>query len=332
MSLKDKFAAAGEALDKELAAPGKLEKASGSRTAPGMLMGAVMEKAGDLAKIQELQGRLDAYGNATPVSEIPLDLIDPNPYQPRIRFEQESIDELAAQIKAQGLIQPITVRPAADTGRYTLVAGERRLRAVRALGWPRIEARVKTYSDDQAAVVSLLENEGREDLGDYERFHSYRELIRRGVVKSQAELAALLEKSRPQIVAVFAFERLPAAVLRVLEGRPELLGYASAQKLAAIAKEGHTKLVVEAVDALAKGTLASEAALHDWLRKRLRPDSQATVRVIESPDGKAFFRLSAEGRKLTVALVEKSVPETVMSEVETELARVLAKHAAAKPK
>ena len=332
MSLKDKFAAAGEALDKELATSAKPEKTGGSRTAPGMLMGAVMEKAGDLARIQELQGRLDAFGKATPVSEIALEMIDSNPYQPRIRFEQEGIDELAAQIKAQGLIQPITVRAAPEKGRFILVAGERRLRAVRALGWPTIEARVKAYSDDQAAVVSLLENEGREDLGDYERYHSYRELIRRGVVKSQAELAALLEKSRPQVVAVFAFERLPAGVLKILEGRPELLGYASAQKLAAIAKEGHTKLVVEGVEALAKGVLASEAALHDWLRKRLRPASQAAVRVIESPDGKPFFRVSAEGRKLTVTLVEKSVPDAVMAEVDAEVAKLLAKRAAAKQK
>lgn len=326
MSLKDKFKAADEALDRELQKPPARAEKSGARTAPGMLMGAVMDRAKDLDRIEELQARLDAYGQATPVSEIALDLIDPNPFQPRIRFDEERIDELVAHIKAVGLMQPITLRPG-ERGRYILVAGERRLRAFRALGRSHIQARVNLeLTEEVAAVASLLENLSREDLHDYERFRSYRELLRRGAAKSQAELAATLNISRPQVVAVFAFERLPAAVLKILDARPELLGYSVAQKLAKLAGEGHSKLVVEAVEALQAGTLASESASLEWLRKRLSRSSAADSRLIESRAGQPVFRVTTARRRLTVTL-DRAMDESLLATVEADIARVLSKHA-----
>src|SRR6202007_2067719 len=98
--------------------------------------------------------------------QIDIDLIDPSPYQPRTRFREEALEELARSIKASGIIQPLVVRPIA--GRYQLIAGERPWRAAQRAGLTSVSAIIRQVSDELALEMTLVENIQREDLNAIE--------------------------------------------------------------------------------------------------------------------------------------------------------------------
>ncbi len=107
--------------------------------------------------------------------QVPVDRVRPNPYQPRSEFEAGSLGELVESIRENGLLQPLVVRPAGDG--WELVAGERRWRAIRELGWERAPAVVRELEDDQMLVLALVENLQRENLSPLEEAAGYRKLI-----------------------------------------------------------------------------------------------------------------------------------------------------------
>src|SRR5436190_1756433 len=98
--------------------------------------------------------------------EVDIDLVEPSPYQPRTRFREEALDELARSIKASGIIQPIVVRPIGN--RYQLIAGERRWRAAQRAGLKKVSTIVRQVSDELALEMTLVENIHREDLNPIE--------------------------------------------------------------------------------------------------------------------------------------------------------------------
>jgi ParB family chromosome partitioning protein len=107
--------------------------------------------------------------------EIDTDLIQPSPFQPRTRFREEALEELARSIKASGIIQPLVVRPVA--GRYQLIAGERRWRAAQRAGLTRVSAIVRQVSDELALEMTLVENIQREDLNAIETARAFERLM-----------------------------------------------------------------------------------------------------------------------------------------------------------
>lgn len=145
--------------------------------------------------------------------EIPVALIDENPYQPRTTFEEGSIDELAQSILRFGLIQPLLVREAPEgEGRYQLVAGERRLRAVKSLKMERVMCVVqKTIEDETSAMMALIENLQREDLNYFEEAQCYQKMIDNYGL-TQEQLAERVGKSQSAV----------ANKLRLLKLAPEV--------------------------------------------------------------------------------------------------------------
>jgi ParB family transcriptional regulator, chromosome partitioning protein len=107
--------------------------------------------------------------------QIDIDLIDPSPYQPRTRFREEALEELARSIKASGIIQPLVVRPIA--GRFQLIAGERRWRAAQRAGLTKVSAIVRHVSDELALEMTLVENIQREDLNAIETARAFDRLM-----------------------------------------------------------------------------------------------------------------------------------------------------------
>jgi ParB family chromosome partitioning protein len=107
--------------------------------------------------------------------QIDIDLIEPSPYQPRTRFREEGLDELARSIRASGIIQPIVVRPVGK--RYQLIAGERRWRAAQKAGLDRVSSIVKEVPDDLALEMTLVENIQREDLNAMEAARAFERLM-----------------------------------------------------------------------------------------------------------------------------------------------------------
>ncbi|PKZ28809.1 chromosome partitioning protein ParB [Campylobacter ureolyticus] len=130
------------------------------------------------------------------VLEISVDKIKPNPYQPRKYFDETAINELSASIKRHGLIQPIIVFKKDDE--YVLIAGERRLRAVRLLGNSTIKAIVADIESKNLRELALIENVQRQDLNPMELANSYKELIDEYKI-TQDDLSNIIKKSRSQI-------------------------------------------------------------------------------------------------------------------------------------
>lgn len=137
--------------------------------------------------------------------------VTPNPRQPRVAFDEDSLAELAASIREVGLLQPIVVRPS-DTG-FELVAGERRLRASRLAGLSQLPALVRDTKDEELLREALLENLQRADLNPLEEAAAYRQLLD-DFACSHDELAARVGKSRPHISNTLRLLRLPADVAR----------------------------------------------------------------------------------------------------------------------
>ena len=144
------------------------------------------------------------------LTDIPVDSIRRNPYQPRVTFDEESIAELAQSIQQVGLIQPLVVRKVDDG--YELVAGERRLRAVRSLGMETVTCIVEqAMEDESSAMMALIENLQREDLHYLEEAQSYNTLLSTYHL-TQEELAQRLGKSQSSIANKLRLLRLPDAV------------------------------------------------------------------------------------------------------------------------
>jgi ParB family chromosome partitioning protein len=150
-------------------------------------------------------------------NEIDIDRISPNPNQPRILFDEERIEELAASIRENGVLQPVLVRP---FGRdYQLIAGERRLSAAQRAGLLRIPAVVREVPDDQLLELALVENIQREQLNPIEEAQAYAHLMEE-TAQTQEQLAQRLGKDRSTIANAVRLLKLPPAVsLLVSEGK-----------------------------------------------------------------------------------------------------------------
>ena len=155
--------------------------------------------------------------------DIPLAEIRPNHYQPRKEFSPDELRELADSIRTAGMLQPITVRTV--NGGYELVAGERRFRAVKSLGWPTIAAIVRDYDDRTMLTLALIENLQRADLNPIEEAEGYARLASEFDL-TQNEIADLVGKDRSTVANFQRILQLPAAVRKMLESGALSLGHA----------------------------------------------------------------------------------------------------------
>jgi len=153
--------------------------------------------------------------------EIEVKLIHPNPYQPRQHFDQDKIDELAMSIKEHGVFTPVLIRKSVSG--YQLIAGERRLRAVKQVGLDRIPAIVLDFDDRQMMEVSLIENIQREDLNVVEEAKAYQTLIER-LGLTQEELGKKVGKSRVHITNTLRLFQLPESVIQMLYNQELSMG------------------------------------------------------------------------------------------------------------
>lgn len=151
------------------------------------------------------------------VKELALSQLHPNRYQPRKVFEPAKIEELALTIKEHGLLQPIVVR-SVEGGRYEIIAGERRFRAVKSLGWTAIPAIVREMDDDTTAALALIENLQREQLTPIEEAEAYERLLSMKEITQEA-LAGSLGKSQSTIANKLRLLKLPQEVKHCLRTR-----------------------------------------------------------------------------------------------------------------
>lgn len=221
----------------------------------------------------------------TASQEIEIELIDPNPLQPRRDFPEDSLRELAESIRASGVVQPVLVRRAA--ARFQLVAGERRWRAARQAGLKSIPAVVRELSDRDALELALTENLLREDLNPLEVAHAYEALQERFQLTHE-EIAARLGANRSTVTNVLRLLRLPHAVQDMIALGTLSPGHArallsldsgSAQESLAqlIAKRGLSVRQVESMVA-ASGTVQSK---QKPIEARAEPDPNTRAAILE---------------------------------------------------
>jgi len=190
----------------------------------------------------------ETHEGAAGLRELPVDLIRPNPEQPRSRFDPESISELAHSVAAAGIVQPLIVRPLAD-GSYELVAGERRWRAAREAGLAEVPAVVRDEGESERLQTALIENMAREDLNPVDEARACAALVE-DLGLSKEELGRRVGRSRAAVSNLIRLLDLPDQALDLLRSG-EL-------------SEGHGRAILQARGADARRRLARDAAKLGW--------------------------------------------------------------------
>lgn len=158
---------------------------------------------------------------------LPISQIRANPYQPRQEFRPEELADLEASLRINGLLQPITVRPAPNGTGFELIAGERRFRAATRLGWTEIPAIVRETDDRTLLTLAMVENLQRADLDPIEEADGYHRLMEEFDL-SQQEVADVVGKDRSTVANALRLRQLPAAVRRLLQEKQLSAGHARA--------------------------------------------------------------------------------------------------------
>lgn len=230
-------------------------------------------------------------GESERVEPIPLEAIDPNPYQPRRVFDHDSLEELAQSIRMDGVIQPILVRPAGE--RYTLVAGERRVRAAKIAGLLRIPAIIREIPQDRLLEVTLVENVQRENLNPIEEAQAYDRMSRElGIVHE--EIANRTGRDRSTITNYLRLLRLPPDVQQLVAERRISPGHA--RPLLALTDEEQQRRVAEKAAAQGLSVRQVERLVHRLTEEResgggeedearLDPNIAAALREMEQALG-----------------------------------------------
>jgi ParB family transcriptional regulator, chromosome partitioning protein len=219
-------------------------------------------------------GEGESAGVAAGYAELPLDLVEPNPDQPRARIDPEALEALAASIRSSGVLQPLVVGPPGPGGVHQLIAGERRWRAARLAGLARVPAVVRPVAGHERLELALAENLVREDLTPIETAQACACLIE-DFGQSHAELAGRLGRSRPAISNLVRLLELPEAVQEMISrgdlteghGRAVLMADGPARRLRVAERAAAGGLTVRATEDLAR----SEAAHRPRRRPRQEP-------------------------------------------------------------
>jgi ParB family chromosome partitioning protein len=260
-------------------------------TGMGRGLGAILAVAGDDARERD------------ELREIAVELVSPNPRQPRKAFDQEALQALADSLDEQGVVQPIIVRPVAG-GTYELVAGERRWRAAQLAGLDRIPALVRPRDDAQSLEVALVENMAREDLNPVEEARAVAALVEElGLTREQ--VGRRVGRSRVAVSNLLRILDLPDEALELLES--------------GALSEGHGRALLVAEDHGERRRLARLAAEQGW-----------SVRVTE-----AQARAAAQGRPKPAARGRAALhpdQEAAMEQIADALAGALGRDVRVRPR
>ncbi len=229
------------------------------------------------------------------MQQVDIDLIDPNPYQPRTHFREEALEELARSIRSSGIIQPLILRTRGP--RYQLIAGERRWRAAQRAGILRVPAVVREVPEALALEITLVENLQREDLNPIEQARAFERLMTEFHL-TQEEVAERTGKDRTTVANVVRLLKLDGAIQQMLED-----GRLSA---------GHGRALLSFEDIRLRLALAERAAR-----------GQLTVRQIE--------RLAARGAKAKMRSTTRVPPDPNVKAALEELQRALGTRVFLKP-
>ena len=267
--------------------------------------------------IQEKRGAEKWIYKGKEIIYLPTERIKPNRYQPRLTFNKEALEELKASIKQKGVVQPILVRPLAGE-KYELIAGERRLRAVKALGVDRIPAIIKQLPDVEAMELSLIENLQREDLNPMEQAKAYKRLIDEfGFI--QEDVAERIGKDRSSV----------ANILRLLNLPEQIQDYISK----GVVSFAHAKIILSLKEKSAQIKLAKAIVNNQLTVRQAQKKIEATntqVKIKPATKDAEIIALEEElqralGTKVTIVNEKKGGKLIIEFFSHTDLERILKK-------
>lgn len=234
----------------------------------------------------ETAGVPESSVEATPhhLDEVPIELVHPNPNQPRMHFNKEELDELALSIEKDGLLQPILVRE--DAEGYEIIAGERRWQASQLAGLKKVPVRIKEADDMKVLELALIENLQRSDLNPIEEAYGYKRMMERGN-RTQSEVASAVSKGRSTIANALRLLDLPEDAQQMLYEEKITAGHARAI-LAIPSDEGRAKLT----EKLAKEKLSVREA--ESLARLIAGREKQKNNPVKKPPKPRFFRRAAK--------------------------------------
>ncbi|MEO1065115.1 MAG: ParB/RepB/Spo0J family partition protein [Actinomycetota bacterium] len=236
--------------------------------------------------------------------DLPIDQVDPNPYQPRRHFDEEAIDSLTASIRELGVLQPILVRRAADGDRYELIAGERRWRCARRAGLTHVPAVIRQIDDVTSLAEAVVENIQRQDLNPLEEAAAYRQLIE-DFELTHDELATRVGRSRASVTNSLRLLQLPAPVQRhIVDG---------------LLASGHAKVLLGVSDRDEQVALANQVVAEGWSVRHL----EARLRSTEDDEPDAVGAAVDPGRASTTVTELREPPPAGVLELEELLSERL---------
>ena len=191
---------------------------------------------------------IDHDDDAAYLLDIPIGAIEPNPHQPRVAFDEESLQSLAASVRELGVLQPVLVRPL-GSGRYQLIAGERRWRASKRAALDTIPAIVKVSDDEGSVEQALVENLHREDLNALEEAAAYQQLVEEFELTHE-QVATRVGRSRSAVTNTLRLLQLPQAIQKLL----------AENRLSA----GHARALLGTPDRAFQEALARQAVEEGW--------------------------------------------------------------------
>jgi ParB family chromosome partitioning protein len=173
--------------------------------------------------LEGIEKKIYESASSEEIIEIPLEELRPNPYQPRKRFDEEALSELAESIKTYGVFQPIIVKKSIKG--YEIIAGERRYRASKLAEKETIPAIIREFTDEQMMEIALLENLQRENLSAIEEAIAYRSMLEK-LNLTQDELSRKVGKSRSHVTNILGLLRLPKEIQQMIIKQDITMGHA----------------------------------------------------------------------------------------------------------
>jgi len=265
-------------------------------------------------KLPRRLGRgLDALFNSTPTAtpdepqtalrDVPIKSIRRNPFQPRKDFDPQQLKELRESLSSSGLLQPVTVRRAAEGGEaYELIAGERRLRAAQELGWTTISAVVKDLDDRELLALALIENLQRTDLNPIEEAEGYDRLVKEFGHTHQT-VGAMVGRDRSTVANMLRILQLPESVRQMVRDGALTVGHA--RPLLGLSDE--TKIVELARETVKKGLSARD------IEQRVRESAYA--KPIEGGKRKRGRPQKADSRSADIRDLEERLRRRLQTDV-----------------
>ena len=258
----------------------------------GKGLSALLGEAADIDKLRKPVGYVnkeivgerknETVTESADIVRIPIDLISPNPFQPRMSFDGEALEELAASIRSLGLIQPITVRKTED-GKYQIISGERRYRACRIAGMDMIPAYIRSASKQGMLEMAIVENIQRENLDPIETALSYQRLIDECDL-TQEQMALRVGKKRASITNYLRLLKLPDKVQHDLK-----VGLLSV---------GHAKVILGVEDPAMQQKLCDLVIKEDLSVRQLEDRLKTPAKPEEKKDSADTQRLPDEYYKM----------------------------------